>query len=66
MGDGLTQLVSAAALEELGILKKGTAYKMLNAGLLTAYRVGAKGRGVRFRVEEVLSSLRRPAVGVDR
>jgi excisionase family DNA binding protein len=56
-----TELVTAAVLEERGILKRGTAYKMLQANLLTAYRVGAKGRGIRFKVDEVLAALRRPA-----
>ena len=55
------ELVTAAVLEERGILKRSTAYRMLKAGLISAYKVGAKGRGVRFRVEEVLSALRRPA-----
>ena len=54
-------LVSAAALEERGILPKGTAYRMAKAGLIPSYTVGTKGRGVRFRVEEVLAALRRPS-----
>lgn len=53
-------LVSAAILEQHGILSKGTAYRMAKAGQLPSYAVGAKGRGVRFRVEEVLAALRRP------
>jgi|GEM_PF-1444100 len=56
-----TELVTAAVLEERGILKRGTAYKMLQANLITAYRVGAKGRGIRFKVDEVLTALRRPS-----
>lgn len=57
----MSKLVSASVLEQLGILRKGTAYKMVQANLLTAYRVGAKGRGIRFKVDEVLAALRRPA-----
>lgn len=60
MSDGFTQLVSAAALEQQGILQKSTAYKMAKAGQIPCYTVGARGRGVRFRVEEVLAALRRP------
>ena len=65
MENTMEELVSAATLEERGILKKGTAYKMQKAGLLPAYFCGKKRRGVRFRVEEVLAALRRPVrVGV--
>ena len=53
-------LVTATALEELGILPKGTSYKMVKAGTIPSYVVGVKKRGVRFRVEEVLAALRRP------
>jgi excisionase family DNA binding protein len=56
-------LVSANQLETLGILSKGTAYRMAKAGQIPSYGVGAKGRGVRFRIEEVLAALRRPARG---
>ncbi len=55
------RLVTAAELEQLGILKKGTAYKMSAAGLVPSYLCGKKGGGVRFRVDEVLAALRRPA-----
>ena len=58
-------LVSAGALEQRGILPRGTAYKMAKTGQIPSYAVGTKGRGIRFRVEEVLSALRRPVtVGV--
>lgn len=56
----MSELVTAAVLEQRGILRKSTAYKMAQAKLLVTYKVGAKGRGVRFRVEEVLAALRRP------
>jgi len=54
-------LVTAAELEQRGILRRGTVFRMMRSGLLPAYRVGVKGRGVRFRVDEVLAALRRPA-----
>lgn len=63
MEAGMIELVSAGTLEQRGILPKGTAYKMAKAGQLPSYVVGAKGRGVRFRVEEVLAALRRPVMG---
>ncbi len=53
-------LVAATALEERGILPRGTSYKMAKAGTIPSYAVGVKKRGVRFRVEEVLAALRRP------
>jgi len=56
----MSELVTAAVLEQRGILRKSTAYKMAQAKLLVAYKVGAKGRGVRFKVDEVLAALRRP------
>ncbi|MCS6304898.1 MAG: helix-turn-helix domain-containing protein [Nitrospira sp.] len=56
------ELVSAKELEARGILSKATAYKMARAGKIPSYAIGTEGRGVRFRVEEVLSVLRRPAV----
>jgi excisionase family DNA binding protein len=56
-----SELVTAAGLEDRGILPKTTAYKMARAGHIPSYAIGTKGRGVRFRVEEVLAALRRPA-----
>jgi hypothetical protein len=55
-----TGLISASELERLDILPRGTAYRMSKAGLIPSYAIGAKGRGVRFRVDEVLAALRRP------
>jgi hypothetical protein len=60
MENRVQELVSAAALEARGILTRGTAYRMAKAGLLPSYTVGTKGRGVRFRIDEVLEALRRP------
>ena len=60
--DGVNvELVSAVVLEQRGILTKGTAYRMAKAGQIPSYVIGT--RGVRFRVEEVLAALRRPATG---
>ena len=56
------ELVSAATLEERVTLPKGTAYRMAKAGLIPSYTVGVKGRGVRFKIDEVLAALRRPVV----
>ena len=55
------ELVSASVLDERNILSKGTAYKMAKLGLIPAYKIGCKKRGVKFRVSEVLAALRRPA-----
>lgn len=54
-------LVTANDLEKLGIMPKGTAYKMVAGGKLPHYLVGNSGRGIRFMVDEVLKALRRPA-----
>ena len=54
------RLVTAHTLEQIGIMRKGTAYRMAADGKLPHYIVGCRGRGIRFRVEEVLSTLRRP------
>jgi hypothetical protein len=56
------QLVTAQELEARGIMKKGTAYRMAAAGRLVHYKIGCAGSGIRFRVDEVLAALRRPAV----
>ena len=55
------QLVTAQDLERLGIMRKGTAYRMAAAKQLPHYVVGCSGRGIRFRIDEVLATLRRPA-----
>jgi hypothetical protein len=53
------ELVTAARLEECGVLKKGTAYKMAKANLIPCRYVGPKRTGIRFNVSEVLEALRR-------
>ena len=60
------ELVTAAVLEVKGILKKGTAYKMVAAGKLPHFRVGPRGKGVRFSVSEVIGTLRRPVREMDK
>ena len=55
------RLVTARELEALGVMKKGTAWKMVAKKLLPHYVVGNSGGGIRFRVDEVLAALRRPA-----
>lgn len=61
MDTNSVELISAAELERRGILRKGTAYRMVKRGLLPHYAVGPKNSGIRFQVDEVLASLRRPA-----
>ena len=58
-------LVSARELEEKKILPKGSAYKLAKQGLIPCFSVGAKGRGVRFRISEVVEALRRPGCTSD-
>jgi hypothetical protein len=59
MENGMTELVSAGILEQRGILRKGTAFRMAKAGLIPSYFCGTSKRGVRFKVDEVLSALKR-------
>lgn len=55
-------LVTAAGLEQLGILKKGTAYRMAKLRLIPCVYVGPKRGGIRFLPAEVLEALRRPVI----
>ena len=59
-------LVTANDLEKLGIMPKGTAYRMAAGGMLPHYIVGCRGRGIRFKVDEVLAALRRPALAQEK
>ena len=52
-------LVTASVLEEKGILKRGTAFRMAKLNLIPCRYVGPKRKGVRFNVPEVLAALRR-------
>lgn len=56
------ELVTAAGLEERGILKKGTAYRMAKLNLIPCSYVGPKRGGIRFSPLAVLEALRRPEV----
>jgi hypothetical protein len=56
------ELVTAAELEERGILKKGTAYRMAKLSLIPFARIGPKRRGIRFSPHGVLIALKQPAV----
>lgn len=52
-------LVSATTASHHLDITKGCLYRMARAGIIPRYRVGVKGRGVRFDVEEVKNILRR-------
>lgn len=54
------ELVTATGLEERGILRKGTAYRMAKLRLIPCSYVGPKRGGIRFSPQEVLAALRRP------
>lgn len=54
-------LVTAKQLEELGVMPKSTAYRMAAEGKLPYYSIGCRGRGIRFKIDEVLAALRQPA-----
>lgn len=57
-------LVSARTLEEKQILPKGSAYRLAKQGVIPCFSVGAKRRGVRFRISEVVAALRRPGLNM--
>ena len=59
--DDDSRLVTAQDLEKIGVMRKGTAYRMTADGKLPHYLVGCRGRGIRFKIDEVLAALRRPA-----
>lgn len=61
MAEERVELVTASDLQRLNILTKGTAYRMAKRGQIPSYSVGTEGRGVRFRVDEVLAALKRPS-----
>jgi hypothetical protein len=58
--DSDNRLVTAQDLERIGVMRKGTAYRMAAEGKLPHYLVGCRSRGIRFRVNEVLEALKRP------
>ncbi len=54
-------LVAAEAVHKHTGLERRAVYSMARAGLIPSYRTGAKAGGVRFRISEVLTAIRRPA-----
>lgn len=58
-------LITAEAVQQaIPNLKRGTLYRMAKAGLLDGcYYVGEQRRGVRFRLTEVLASLKQRPTG---
>lgn len=58
--NGDHRLVTAYDLEEIGVMRKGTAYRMAAEGKIPHYLVGCRGRGIRFKIDEVLAALRSP------
>jgi excisionase family DNA binding protein len=55
-------LLTARQLCEAEGIPAGTVYRLAKAGLIPAYRVGAKRRGIRFDAAEVRAAIRQPAV----
>lgn len=54
------RLVTATAFAALGI-PRGTIYRMAKEHLIPYYKAGAKGRGLRFDLDEVMAVLHQPA-----
>jgi len=59
-GGAMTQqrIISAKTLEERGILKRRTALRMAQLGMLPHVRFGSKLKGVGFFQEEVIEALK--------
>ena len=53
-------LTVTQAAKYLGIAESSL-YKMLTRGLVPAYRVGARKRGIRFSLSELREALRQPS-----
>lgn len=51
-------LVDASVCAASQGIKKPTFYKMVKAGLIPAYKVGVKQRGLRFSITEVRQALK--------
>ena len=60
------ELLSAKQLEERGVMRNSTAFRMAKIGRLPFYRVGVAGGGIRFRLDEVLNALRAPVLRAER
>ena len=54
------KLVTATAFVPLGI-PRGSVYRMAKCGLIPYYKAGARGRGLRFDLDEVMAVLHQPA-----
>lgn len=65
MENAIEPLETATELEQAGIVKRGSAYKLAKQGVIPSYLVGPKQTGVRFRRSEVLAALRRPAISFE-
>lgn len=65
-GNAMSQqrIVSARTLEELGILKRRTALRMAQLGMLPHVRFGAKLKGVGFFQDEVIEALKKGLIGM--
>jgi hypothetical protein len=55
------KLMTARQMFEAHGIPPGMAYRLAKAGIIPSYKMGVKGRGIRFNPEEVLQALRRPA-----
>lgn len=58
------KFLSAREVAELTGIPQGSIYRMTKAGLIPAYKVGVKRRGLRFVSDEVVRALAvKPAAG---
>lgn len=57
------RIISARELEQLGILKRRTALRMAQLGMLPHIRFGAKLKGVGFFQDEVIEALKNGFIG---
>lgn len=55
------RLLRAREISALTGIPAGCLYRMAKKRLIPTYRVGAKMRGLRFRSDEVLQAIARPA-----
>lgn len=51
------KLVMAKAFEQIGIPRQAI-YRLARKGRIPYFRVGSRGAGLRFRIDEVLEALR--------
>ena len=55
-------LVMARPAARAAAMGTGSLYRMAREGLVPFYRIGPKGKGIRFCLPELLAALRRPVV----